>query len=178
MAQKEVKSKSSIQKIIRQLHRDIGFLTIGITIVFSVSGIVLIYRDTDVFRMEKSYTESLKQNLNASELESALDFRRLKVIEETDTKITFSNGSYNKQTGKAQYVLMEYPEIIGKINFMHKAISHEVMHWFATVYGILLLFLALSSFWMYKPHTRPFKRGLVLSSIGIVAAILLFMFWT
>ncbi len=177
MEQKEAKPKRSVQKIIRQLHRDIGFLTVGITIVFSISGIVLIYRDTDVFRIEKTYTQQLKPNLGKSELREQLDIRHLRFEDETDNLITFEQGAYNKLNGQAQYKLMEYPYIIGKLNFMHKAISREVMHWFATVYGILLMFLAISSFWMYKPNSRLFKRGIVLSSIGIVIAVLLFMFW-
>lgn len=174
---KETKPKRSVQKIIRQLHRDIGFLTVGITIVFSISGIVLIYRDTDVFRIEREYEQQLKPQLDKSELRDVLDIRHIRFQEETDKTITFEQGIYNKESGIAQYKLLEYPYIIGKLNFMHKAISREIMHWFATVYGILLLFLAISSFWMYKPNTRLFRRGIILSSIGIVLAIFLFMFW-
>ncbi|MCU4176249.1 hypothetical protein [Carboxylicivirga sp. N1Y90] len=177
MKQKEARSKRSIQKVIRQLHRDIGFLTVGITIVFSISGIVLIYRDTDVFKVENNYALKLEANLKRSELSDKLDIRHLRFTNETKETIAFDEGTYNKLTGEVRYTLMEYPYLIDKMNFMHKAISREVLHWFATVYGILLLFLAISSFWMYKPNTRLFKRGIVLSSIGIVVAIILFIFW-
>lgn len=177
MKQNEAKSKRSIQKIIRQLHRDIGFLTIGITIVFSISGIVLIYRDTDVFKVENAYSLKLEPNLESSELKGKLDIRHLRFTGETQEMITFDEGSYNKLTGEVHYSLLEYPYLLDKMNFMHKAISREVLHWFATIYGILLLFLAISPFWMYKPKTRLFRRGLVLSGFGLILAVVLLLFW-
>ena len=43
MKQGEEKMK---KPLIRVLHRDIGFLVVGLTIVYALSGIVLTYRDT------------------------------------------------------------------------------------------------------------------------------------
>lgn len=169
--------KRSLQQWMRLLHRDIGFFVVGITIVFSVSGIVLIYRDTDTFKVEKQYTEQLSSYLDETGLKEEIGIKRVQVKSETDELIVFRSGTYNKNTGIARYTLKEYPYLLDKINFMHKAISSEVLHWFATIYGILLLFLAISSFWMYKPGTRLFKRGVFIGAIGFVFAVLLFLFW-
>ena len=42
----EEQEKKSINHFVRSLHRDIGFFVIGLTIIYSISGIVLTYRDT------------------------------------------------------------------------------------------------------------------------------------
>lgn len=47
------KKKQNIYHIMRVLHRDIGFLTIGLTLVYALSGILLIYRNTDLLKTEK-----------------------------------------------------------------------------------------------------------------------------
>lgn len=167
----------SVQLIMRQLHRDIGFLLIGLTIVFSLSGIVLIYRDTDVFKVEKNYQKTLKTNLNQDGLRDEIHIRRLRITSETEQEILFDEGSYNKATGIAEYTLMEYPLIISKLSNMHKAISRETLHWVITIYGVLLFFLALSSFWMFKPGTALFKRSLLLGGIGIAFAVILIFVW-
>jgi len=168
---------ASLKKWIRLLHRDIGFLLVGLTVVFCVSGIVLIYRDTDIFRLKNEYTVQLDRNLGQPELRDQLNFKRLHVEEETDSKIVFDKGSYDKLTGIAKYTLMEYPAFIRKMNNMHTAISREKLHFFATIFGVLLLFQALSSFWMFNFSSKVFKRALVLSAIGIALAVALVCFW-
>ena len=48
----EEKENKSINHCIRSLHRDIGFFIIGLTIIYSMSGIVLTYRDTNFLKHE------------------------------------------------------------------------------------------------------------------------------
>ncbi len=165
--------RKSVQAIMRQLHRDIGFLLIGLTFVFSLSGIVLIYRDTNVFKIEKHYKEQLSLNLKSNELKEEINIRRLRITSESQDEIVFDSGSYNKTTGIADYTLMEYPTFISKLNNIHKAISRETLHWVIILYGVLLFFLAISSFWMYKPGSKNFKRGLILGGAGIAFALIL-----
>lgn len=160
----------------RALHRDIGFLMIGLTVIYCLSGVILVYRNTDVFTVDKEYNESIQKNLDASELSKALGLRRLRVEKEVGDSIWFNYGVYDKHSGVAQYTIETYPDFIWTINGFHKSRSGDGVHWFAVVYGVLLLFLALSSFWMYKPKSKSFKRGIVISAIGIVlAAIALFL---
>ncbi|WP_430817728.1 hypothetical protein [Carboxylicivirga sp. RSCT41] len=167
---KKATSKNSVTKIMRKLHRDIGFLMIGLTLVYGVSGIILLYRDTEIFTIKKEYTETIKPGTPAGELGAALELRRLRVIEERNDTIFFNYGYYCQSSGEAVYTITTYPDFIWTINSFHKLKSRFTSHWFATVYGILLLFLALSSLWMYKPSTKKFKRGLVLTAIGLVIA--------
>jgi len=167
--------KKSITKVMRALHRDIGFLMIGLTIVYCISGIILVYRDTDVFTVDKHYTETIDANLDADKLGGALQLRRLSVVKESADTIYFNYGTYCKSTGLADYTISTYPDIVWTINSFHKIKSRFATHWLAVIYGVLLLFLAVSSLWMYKPKTKKFKRGMVLTVVGLlIAAVTLF----
>ena len=104
-------AKKTVTQVVRALHRDIGFLMIGITVIYCVSGILLLYR-----------------------------------------------GAFDVHEGVDLFIRF------------HKLNSKSVMHWFAAIYAVLLLFLTLSSFWMYPPKSTFFKRGLILTGAGILLA--------
>ena len=175
MSKQENRKKRSVTNIMRALHRDIGFLMIGLTVVYCVSGIILVYRDTDLFTIDKQYIETLKPNIEASELGRALQLRHLRVEKEVADTIYFNYGSYSKSSGVANYTINTYPDIVWTINSFHKIKTKASMHWMAVIYGVLLLFLAISSLWMYKPRSKKFKRGLVLTALGLIIAVVALM---
>jgi len=65
------------------------------------------------------------------------------------------------------------PSFLEKFNNLHKKSSRDLTHLFSTIFGILLLFLAISSFWMYKKESKMFRRGLMLAGSGIVVTLIL-----
>jgi len=171
MSESENGKKRSVTKIMRALHRDIGFLMVGLTIVYCVSGIVLVYRDTDLFTIDKHYIETIEANMEASELGSALQLRRLRVQHEVADTIYFNYGNYCKSSGVANYTINTYPDTVWTMNSFHKLKSKSSMSWMAVVYGVLLFFLAVSSLWMYKPRSKKFKRGMILTAVGLIIAL-------
>jgi hypothetical protein len=62
-----------------------------------------------------------------------------------------------------------------KFNDLHKTMSSGAASPFTTILGVLLLFMAISSFWMFKTTSRHFKRGMVLTAAGVIATITLLM---
>jgi len=166
----EQKGKS-LNYYMRALHRDIGFLVIGFTIIFSLSGIMLVYRTTDFLKKEKIVEKTVSANLDETALASELHLRSLEVEKEENGIVYFSNGTYEKNTGLVKYSTKELPSFIDKLNGLHRTSSKSLIHVFSTLYAILLFFLAISSFWMFKPSTKMFKRGIVFAVIGIVIAV-------
>lgn len=172
----ETKEKKSTSRIMRALHRDIGFFVIGLTVVFCISGIVLIFRDTDFLKQEVIIEKQIEPNVDSSELGGILRLRGFEVIKTEGDTVYFGNGTYNITSGVVIYSTKELPSFLNKLNRLHKTSSRNVIHWFTLVYGVLLLFLALSSFWMFKARTKLFWRGIIIASAGlIVSAILLFL---
>lgn len=159
----------------RTLHRDIGFLLIGMVVVYALSGILLIYRDTDFLKKETHITKKVAPNMNANELGQALHIKRLKADHTEGDIMYFKNGTYNTSSGEAQYTQKELPAVFNKLISLHKSNSGDAAHWFAMLFGFCLLFLAISSFWMFKKGTKRFKRGLYFALTGIACTILILM---
>lgn len=167
------KEKRSINYYMRMLHRDIGFLVIGLTIIYSISGIVLIYRNTDFLKSEKRIEKQLSPNLNESQLCGILHVRSLVIEKIEGDVIYFQNGTYNRTTGIVNYSDKALPSFLERFNSLHKKSSGNITFLFSTIFGVSLLFLAISSFWMFKPSTKMFRRGMVFTGLGLLLAILL-----
>lgn len=63
-----MKSKKSTNFYMRIVHRYLGFFLIGVMIMYAVSGIVLIFRETDTFKVEEIVEMKLQPELKSSEL--------------------------------------------------------------------------------------------------------------
>ena len=166
---------NSIVKIMRALHRDIGFFLIGITLVYCLSGIVLIYRNTDFLKTTRTTETVLESGLSNREVRDALNVRRFRTRGVNADIIQFDGGEYNKITGAATVTQSSYPSFIEKLNRFHSEASGSLASVISTIYGILLLFLAVSAFWMYKPKTSRRKRGIYISLIGGVLTLALIL---
>jgi len=164
---------TSIYRWMRILHRDIGFFVIGLTVIYGVSGIMLTYRDTGFLKSEQQVEKQLEPGLQSGQLLRALHLKDVKIIGENDNTVQFSAGSYDKQSGEASYVSNELPWLLRTFNNLHFVSSQDSRHWFTTLYAFLLLFLAVSSFWMYKPGSRYFKRELVIALSGFAVSIIM-----
>ena len=157
----------------RILHRYLGFFLAGIMTIYALSGIVLIYRKTDVFKIAHNVEDILPLNLNESSLGKALKMRRFKADSEDGEFITFKNGTYNKTSGAVKYTVYELPIVLDKMTHLHKATTNTPAYWLNIFFGASLLFFALSSFWMFLPKSKTFKTGLKVSIAGAVLAVVL-----
>lgn len=168
--------KTSFSSLMRALHRDIGFLVIGLTLVYSISGILLIYRDSDFLKSTKTVEKIIKPNLKIDEIGRTLHMHELKVVQQKDNIMILNLGEYNITTGKIKYTSKELPAFLNNLTGLHKSGTNGVVFWFTTLYGVLLCFLALSSFWMYQLKSNAFKRGIYFALSGLVITIVLLMF--
>lgn len=166
----------SLAYYVRILHRDIGFLLVGLTLVFSLSGILLLYRQTDLLKSDTTVTRTLSAGLSAEEMGKALHLRKIKVGGDDGRYVLFSSdssvrdGKYDRTRGAVTYTEKQLPLLLERLNQLHKTSSSDSIHWVIALYGVLLTFLAVSSFWMFKPSTRQFRRGLTFAVGGIAAA--------
>ncbi|PSK83246.1 hypothetical protein [Prolixibacter denitrificans] len=167
--------KRSIHYYMRMLHRYVGYFVLGFTLIYSISGIILVYRDTDFLKRETTVERKLPVNLDEAALGSELHMRGFKIIKTEGDLHYFANGTYNKATGVANYKIKALPTILSKMNSVHKSVSQNPSHLFTTIFGILLLFLAVSSLWMFKPKAKIFKKGMIVAGSGVVIAIALLL---
>jgi len=164
----------------RAAHRDIGFFVIGLCLLYGTSGVVLIYRGTNIFKRETPIKRNIGPGLDASSLEASLRMKDFEVLRTEGDSLCFrygqrEDGRYNRATGEASYTSQEYPRWLNRIIALHKVNSRSFKSRFSAVFGVLLAFLALSSFWMFEAGSKRFRRGLCLSAAGIAGAIILIL---
>jgi hypothetical protein len=166
-------SKSSMQNTMRVYHRYLGYFLAGIMAVYALSGIVLIFRDTNFLKSEKQNEKQLKPNLKNEELGKELRMKELKIDKEEGDILSFKQGTYNKTTGVAKYTTKELPPFISKLTKLHKSSTKDPLFYLNVFFAISLLFFVISSFWMFLPKTTIFKKGLYFTLAGIILTIIL-----
>jgi len=166
-------SKRSINLTMRILHRYVGYFILGLVIIYSLAGITLIFRDTGFMKNEKLVTTDLAVDTNPELLGNILGIRGFKITERDGNLVKFNGGNFNLKTGETLYTIKEYNFLAEKITNLHKTPSKNAMHWITLTFGILLLFLAISSLWMFKIKTKIFKKAIITVFAGVLIAIVL-----
>jgi hypothetical protein len=157
----------------RILHRYIGFFLAGIMAVYALSGIVLIYRETDFLKKEKQVEKKVKPGIAETELGRALGVRDLKITRAAGDTVYFAQGTYNSVTGVANYTAKQLPYILNQLTQLHKASTKKPLYFLNLFFGVSLLFFVISSFWMFRPETAIFKKGMYFTVAGIILTLIL-----
>lgn len=163
-------SNSSMK--MRVYHRYLGFFLVGIMSVYAISGIILIFRDTDFLKQEHIETTTLPLDTDVQKLGEILRVRRFKIDKEVGDMVYFRNGSYDRSTGVATVTSKSLPYVLEKMTKMHKATSSTPLFFLNIFFGLALLFFVLSSFWMFLPGTSVFRKGVYFALGGLLFAML------
>lgn len=164
-------SKASTK--MRVYHRYLGFFLAGIMAIYSISGIILIFRNTDFLKKEKNKTMIVEPNLEEEALGKAIKVKELKFVKKEGDIAFFKQGNYNTSTGKASFSVKELPFIISKMNNFHKANTSHPLFYLNIFFGSALMFFVISTFWMFAPGTRIFKKGLLFTLAGVLLTLIL-----
>ncbi|MEL7160844.1 MAG: PepSY domain-containing protein [Bacteroidota bacterium] len=157
----------------RVLHRYLGFFLAGIMAVYALSGIVLVFRKTNFMKTDVVKERQLAENLSLDEVGKALKIKNIQA-ERTDGPVTyFAGGQYDGTTGAAEFTKKEYGYILSKMKDLHLASTNDPLYYFNVFFGASLLFFVLSSFWMFRPSTDIFRKGIYFTLGGIVLTLVL-----
>ena len=85
------------------------------------------------------------------------------------------DGTYDAVTGIAKYTTKEWYSWVHKVTELHKSNSKSIVHYFTVLFSVLLLFMSISAFWMFKPGTKLFSGGVRMTIAGIIGAVLLLL---
>ncbi|MFW5739963.1 MAG: PepSY-associated TM helix domain-containing protein [Myxococcota bacterium] len=182
------------------LHRDIGFLCVGLTLVYAISGIAV--NHAHHWNYNRSETAEVRARKAAIEADPTVLSRaeEAKLVEaigrgsgrEGQPRNVFWRGpdrislfygagdsdtvDYNPRTGVMQHVRREDRWLLRELNFLHLNEGRGVWTYVADAFAVLLLFLAISGAVMVKGRHGLRGRGGVLAAVGLaipVAAVLL-----
>ncbi|MBT8319209.1 MAG: PepSY domain-containing protein [Gramella sp.] len=159
----------------RVYHRYLGFFLAGIMAMYAISGIVLIFRNTDTFKVNKTIEKKLSTDLNNTALGKALKIKNFKVQKTDGKMLYFEQGVFDRSTGLATYEVKELPVILDSLTKLHKANTTRPLFVLNIIFGISLLFFVLSAFWMFMPSTRIFRKGIFFTLGGIILTLILLL---
>lgn len=171
------------------LHRDIGFLCIGLTLLYAISGVAV----NHIKEWNPSYSvERVETNIGpvvgnpadadtariilarldeTGKLESSYrpDRNSLQLfVEGRSITVELSSGHVIHDRAIPRPILRE-------MNFLHLNHPKKAWTWFADLYAVALAFLAISGLFMLRRKTL--QRGLVLTGIGIVLPLFFLVFY-
>jgi hypothetical protein len=169
------------RKWLRIIHRDLGYFIVGITVVYSVSGIILNHKrvNNDPAYKTISHESNIEKMLTSNEIKFYLgeNFNDvfLKKILYTDSRFELildgGIGFYEPETGLLFFETYRKKPFVFFINKLH---YNQKKHWTtpADFYAISLIFLALSGLVMVRGKNGFMKRGIWFVAGGIVLVII------
>lgn len=150
--------RTKTSRWMRIIHRDLGFLMVGVCFVYGISGFLLNHmngKDPAFDSKEESLT--MEKGLTNEELSVVWADRKLpelkKVvpIDETHTRLLLQGGIgvYNSATGIVDYEIHKKNEFVYWINKLH---YNKVKGWsiMADIFAFSLLFFAISGLVIVK----------------------------
>jgi hypothetical protein len=159
----------------RVLHRYLGFFLAGVMAMYAISGIIMIFRETNFLKTETVEPRQLEVNLTGGELSPKLRMA-VKVDKIEGDVLYFKDGNYNKATGMATVTEMKLPFVLEKMERLHKATTNSPLYFFNIFFGLSLLFFVLSAFWMFLPSMSIFKKGLYYAIGGMILTLIMLFF--
>lgn len=156
----------------RVLHRYLGFFLAGVMAIYAISGIIMIFRETNFLKKETIETRQLEPNLTGGELSPKLRMG-VKVEKKEGDVLYFKEGNYNQATGVAVVKKMKLPFVLEKMERLHKATTNSPLYFFNIFFGLSLLFFVFSAFWMFLPSMPIFKKGMYYAIGGMILTLIM-----
>lgn len=174
------KKGNKIKKWLRIIHRDLGFLMVGISLVYAISGIILNHmKDSNPAYKTVEATLNLDKNLSTEDLtkvwNNTEDLPTLKLVREGNKShqvlLDGGVGIYNIETGELSYEHHTKRPFVFWINKLH---YNQVGGWtiMADIFAISLIFFAISGLFIVSRKHGIMGRGKWYLIIGILIPII------
>jgi hypothetical protein len=176
----------NITRVLRVIHRDLGFLVVGITLVYGISGILLnhIKGKDPAFNIE-SKTIQLPAHLTTDELSDAWKadghlphLNKILQVDENHSRLFLEGGIgiYNSTNGTLDYEIRSKRVLIYWINRLH---YNKIKGWWpvADIFAGSLIVLAITGLFIVKGKKGLSGSGKWYLIIGILIPILFGLFF-
>ena len=175
-----------IRKLLRILHRDLGYFIVGMTFVYVLSGIFLNHR-SDFNPDYKIYTETFTFNPDEkdvttqpgiisilNELPYKLKYKKHYINNEGLVKVFIESGEVviNPNRGEGTLRYLERRSVIFEMNKLHRATIGTVWKWVSDVMALILLFVAVSGLFLLKGKRGFTRWGVWLMIAGFIVPLI------
>mgnify|MGYP001254375367 FL=1 len=173
-------------------HRDLGYLAVGLTIIYSVSGIAVNHVadwnpsyniektsiQIDVSTFQSPLTESDISNIiSASGLTGTVESTFM--ISSDQIRIFLENRTLdlNLKTGEAELESIEKRVFLQEFNAMHLNHPKKLWTWMADIYAAVLIILAITGLFVLKGKKGITGRGAWLTGLGILIPLIFYFMY-
>lgn len=170
-----MQKKNKIRLWLRRIHRDAGYLVVGVTLVYALSGIFLHHKmgvrtTTDQIQLAQYLSpQDLKEQWTGSTSHKAISYSEDRV-ETIHFYFPGGMGEYHKISGQTTYETYKDRPVV---KFMSQLHENQVKGWsyVADIYAGILIFLALSGLFMVPGKNGFMRRGIWWFVAGIVLVL-------
>ena len=175
------------------IHRDAGYLCVGMTLIYAISGIVLNhFKSGDLIHPDytKTYKEfnvalpkdgQVTQGYVFSVLDNIgeKDHYKSHIMGTNSLEIFLSMGSVyiDLTNGVAQLEKKTPLYGIREFNLLHYNNIKKLYTWFSDLYAVGLIFLAITGLFVLKGKNGILRRGAWLTAVGIILPALFLLFY-
>ncbi len=176
---------NQFRKICRTFHRELGFLAVGLTLVYAVSGIAVNHAhhwDANYARQSETYVIDPPGTGPTSEIQP-LVLERLGIVEpvkntwrasELEFQVFLENQQFdvNLATGEVLKSGFKKRPLLFDLNFMHLNTGKAPWTGIADAYAGILIILALTGIFLVRGRKGLKGRGGVMMGLGFVLPII------
>ncbi len=176
------------------LHRDIGYLCVGMTLIYAISGIVLNHFKSGDF-LHPDYGKSYQDLRVPLPEQGKIDLTYIhSILDRTDQRSHYKSyitGEGYLQifldkgfiyvdltTGEAQMERKTTRYMIREMNTLHYNSLKRLYTWFSDLYAVGLIILAITGLFVLKGKKGILGRGAWLTAIGILLPALFLLFYS
>lgn len=179
------------RKLCRVLHRDLGYLFLGATVVYAASGIVLNLESDDwdpsysISRVERPLpdagTNQPFTRVHATNVLAQLGvtgrYRNHYFPADGQVRVFFDGGNATLDLGAGAVVVeaLKRRPVLHTFNRLHEN-PGGLWTWYASIYGGALVVLAVTGMFMLRGRHSITRRGGMLAALGVLAMVLLAWF--
>jgi hypothetical protein len=168
---------------LRAIHRDFGYLAIGFTIIYAVSGIAMNHVDDwdpsfdareRVVTITPVADEASDDDAAAQVAKAAGTGTPTEVFRAGDeVRLTYDTGTTVTAIGDTVTIQERDERFFFRVAvWLHAARGKDAWRYISDVYAVLLLYLAISGLFMIKGKLGLRWRGMILTAAGVAVPII------
>lgn len=168
------------------IHRDLGYLMFGLTVLYAISGFILnhkhdfnpnfaIEKETVRFEALADITEITDETVAAlaAQIGSGTEYTSYFRPNPDTLKIFYPEITYtlDLKNGVGESEAIRDRKVIKEMNYLHLNLPRNVWTWVADIYAIALLLLAITGLFVLKGKNGIKGRGAWLTIAGVIIPI-------
>lgn len=180
-----------IRRLLRILHRDLGYFIVGMTFVYVLSGIYLNHRHDFNPDYKIFYEEIIAENIPSGEYSTQdvkqilmqfnfkAQYRKHYSTSQGNIKVFIENGEavIDPVTGKASLTYLRRRPLVFEMNLLHRASIGSTWKWVSDAMAAILLFVAVSGLFLLNGKRSLTSWGWMWLTAGLLLPLVFILFY-